>query len=200
VAGAMTIEFETGRPSSAVVALWARFQQDVGSAGLAGIALILSATVVFASGWWAQREFDARVVLAPRPFGQASARTPGTADVGNERLPDLPKSDEAPLLLTGMEQAAVSGGLEWRSGEYRIVAATGSSPATLEARCTLRGSYPKVRAALVRMLTTIPFFTIRAFDVKRPNSDTADVDAKLVLAVFLADDSVSIGAMGKASP
>ena len=54
---------------------------------------------------------------------------------------------------------------------------------------------------LVQLMRAIPAFTIREFAASRPNADTPDVEAKLVLAVFLQDGAAaSSEAPAKASP
>jgi hypothetical protein len=87
-----------------------------------------------------------------------------------------------------IEQAAVSQGLGWRAADYRITLA-GALPSTLEIRCNLKGPYPKVRQLLTQLLSTVPTVTLRDIVFSRPNSDSVDVDAKLVIAVFVEEET-----------
>ena len=167
----------------------ARLHQGVGWAGIAGIALLAVAGIVMALAWSAQQAFvqasAARsvVALAPTPsMPRTDALPPAT--------PDLPSASEIPLLLTQMKQAAISNSLDWRAAEYRVTAAISTQPASLEVRCNLKGPYPKLRGMLVQLMSAIPSFTIREFSASRPNADVADIEAKLVLAVFLQDSAI----------
>jgi Tfp pilus assembly protein PilO len=101
----------------------------------------------------------------------------------------LPAAAEIPQLLKQMEQAAIQNGLEWRSAEYRIVAATALMPGSLEVHCGITGSYPKLRGMVVQLIRSVPALSIREFSASRSTAESIDVDAKLVLAVFLRDES-----------
>jgi len=169
----------------------ARVLQRIGWAGIAGVALFTAAAVVVALAWSAQAAFvrsdEARAVAAVAGASSPSASAAAAAPA----IPELSPASEIPLLLTQIKQAAVGNGLDWRAAEYRVTAATPTQPASLEVRCNLRGPYPKLRGMLVQLKASIPAFTLREFGASRPNADTADVDAKLALAVFLEDGAVA---------
>jgi hypothetical protein len=182
---------------------WARAHQLVGWAGLLGTALIMAALCVAGFAWSAHRAFllsaDARgaAVLA----SAAQPAKPLAQNQSQPVAPDLPRLADVPLLLTQMEQAALSNGLAWRAADYRLTPATAGRPASLEVRSSLKGPYPKLRSMLVQLMVNVPAFTIREFNASRPNSDTVDVEAKLLLAVFLRDDTSIVEApMQKATP
>ena len=79
--------------------------------------------------------------------------------------------------------------LVWPAAEYRLVAATAQSPASLEVRCTLKGPYPKLRSTLVELFASVPGFVLREMSMSRPTSGSIDVEAKLGMAVFLLDEA-----------
>ena len=178
----------------------ARVQQRIGWAGVAGVALFAAGAVVIALAWSVQAAFvrsdEARAVAmvagAPSPSASAAAAAPA--------IPELSPASEIPLLLTQIKQAAVGNGLDWRAAEYRVTAATPTQPASLEVRCSIRGPYPKLRSMLVQLKDSIPAFSLREFGASRPNADTADVDAKLALAVFLQDGAAASEAAVKGPP
>jgi hypothetical protein len=182
---------------------WARTHQLIGWAGLLGVALIMAALCLVGFAWSAHRVFlqsaDARGVAVLANAVQPT--TPAAQAQAQPAAPDLPRLADAPLLLTQMEQAALSNGLAWRAADYRLTPATASRPASLEVRSSLKGPYPKLRSMLVQLMANVPAFTIREFSTSRPNSDTVDVEAKLLLAVFLRDDTSLVDApMQKATP
>jgi hypothetical protein len=193
----------TLRPVRNLRVLWARAYQLIGWAGLLGVALIVAALCVAGFAWSAHRAFlqatDARGAVA-----LASAAQPAKPPAQNQIqpvAPELPRLADVPLLLTQMEQAALSKGLAWRAADYRLTPATASRPASLEVRASLKGPYPKLRSMLVELMVNVPAFTIREFNASRPNSDTVDVEAKLLLAVFLRHDtSIAEAPMQKATP
>lgn len=167
----------------------ARLQQSIGWAGIAGVALLVAAALVTALAWSAQQAFENTVPA--RTADVAVARPASPASATPTALPqpslELPAASEIPLLLTQMKQAAVGNGLDWRAAEYRVTPATPTQPASLEVRCSLKGPYPKLRSLLVQLKSAIPAFAIREFSASRPNADTPDIEAKLVMAVFLQD-------------
>ena len=175
--------------------VWAALvHQLVGWAGFAGMSLVVAAVFIVGAGWSSQRAFLESVVARTGAAEQAANLAAARAvPVVRATLaaPELPRRADIPLLLTQMQQAARTNGLPWPAADYRIVAATSTQPSSLEVHFTIKGSYPKLRAMLVQLMIDVPAFSIRQFSVSRPNSDTPDVEAKLVLAVFLADDGTT---------
>ena len=175
--------------------VWAALvHQLVGWAGFAGMSLVVAAVFIVGPGWSSQRAFlesvVARTGAAEQAANLAAARAVPVVRA-TQVAPELPRRADIPLLLTQMQQAARTNGLPWPAADYRIVAATSTQPSSLEVHFTIKGSYPKLRAMLVQLMIDVPAFSIRQFSVSRPNSDTPDVEAKLVLAVFLADDGTT---------
>ena len=175
--------------------VWAALvHQLVGWAGFAGMSLVVAAVFIVGPGWSSQRAFlesvVARMGTAEQAASLAAARAVPVVRA-TQVAPELPRRADIPLLLTQMQQAARTNGLPWPAADYRIVAATSTQPSSLEVHFTIKGSYPKLRAMLVQLMIDVPAFSIRQFSVSRSNSDTPEVEAKLVLAVFLADDGTT---------
>jgi len=164
--------------------LAARMLQLVGWAGVAGLMLMLAACAIVAFAW-IQRSAEVPPVFATDP---KLAPAPHDRTVEPARL-QLSDKSEVPLLVTQIAQAAKTNGLTWPAAEYRIVAATQEKPASLEVRCVLRGSYPKLRSMLAQLINGVPGFSLRELSMSRASSEIADVDAKLVMAVFLRDEA-----------
>jgi hypothetical protein len=164
---------------------FARLLQTIGWAGLAGIVLLVAAVVVAGKAWSLRADVSAtlRSTLASKQSPQPSAEAPQQQFVGK-----LPGRGDISLLLTRFERAAVDNGLPWTSAEYRFVPASGKKAASLEVRCAFKAPYPKLRAMLADLIGSLPALTIREMTFSRQSIDTPDVDAKFVIAVFLADD------------
>ena len=178
---------------------FARVHQRIGWAGLAGVALLVAASVVAALAWPTHKAFrDAQA--ARSAVVHAPALPMASRDMTPVVSPELPPASEIPLLLTQIKYAAAANGLEWRAADYRIIAATPTQPASLEVRCSLKGPYPKLRGMLVQLMQAIPALTVREFAASRPNADTAEVETKLVLAVFLQDAAAPSDTPTKAVP
>ena len=177
----------------------ARTQQLIGWAGITGVALLVAASIVAALAWSTHKAF--REAQAARPAVARELALPiAPHDTTAAVTPELPPASEIPLLLTQLKYAAAGNGLEWRAADYRIIAATPTQPASLEVRCSLKGPYPKLRGMLVQLMRAIPTFTIREFAASRPNADIAEVETKLVLAVFLGDGATASDTPSKAVP
>jgi hypothetical protein len=167
-----------------VQVLAARMLQLVGWAGVAGLMLMLAASTIVALAW-VQRSAQVLPVIAT---DSKLAPAPRDQPVEPTRL-ELSDKGEVPLLVTQITQAAKANGLTWPAAEYRIVAATQEKPASLEVRCVLRGSYPKLRSMLAQLINGVPGFSLRELSMSRASSEVADVDAKVVMAVFLRDEA-----------
>jgi hypothetical protein len=115
----------------------------------------------------------------------AHAPTPAAAlPISSNANETLAHPNEQALLLTQIQQIAVTHGLAWNAADYKLVQAGEATPATLEVRCNIKGPYPRLRAALTLWLQQVPGLAIRDLALSRPNSDVAEVEAKLQLVVF----------------
>lgn len=166
--------------------LAARVLQLVGWAGVIGIALMLAASAIVALAWTRPVARVDRVTASDPKLASAMPR-----DRPSDPPPlRLPGKGEIPLLVTQIALAANASGLAWPAAEYKVVAATQEKPASLEVRCSLRGTYPKLRAMLARLIEGVPGFSLRELSMSRPSSEVAEVEAKIVMAVFLRDEEL----------
>jgi len=164
----------------------ARGVQALGWTGALGIGLLLASMVIAGTSW--------REKNAPLPRTEATVpSTPVQAAPAAATVPPLalPGAAEVPLLLTQIQVAATSQGLGWPAADYKLSPATETLPAALEVRCSFKGPYPKVRAMLSQILSDVPGLAIRDLVISRASSETAEVEAKMVLLVFLQDQSTS---------
>lgn len=179
----------------------ARAHQIIGWAGIGGVAVSVAALWAFALAASEQHAFTNSKLSNSKPASNAAkslaaAPMPMPVEIIDppRTSPQLPHIADLPLLLTQMEKAALANGLAWRAADYKSVGASLTKPASLEVRCIIKGTYPQLRRMLVRLMNEIPAFTIREFNLSRPSGDSVEVEAKLVLAVFLQDgasDSVA---------
>lgn len=163
----------------------ARAHQLIGWPGWAGILLTFVALILLGLGWRVPVDSNPADREGPLQFDRMSkaASAASTSSPANETLP---RRDEIPRLLVQIQQAAVSSGLGWPAADYRITPAS-TLPAMLEVRCNLKGPYPKLRQMLTQLLKTVPTLTLREVSLSRPSSASVDVDAKLVIAIFIED-------------
>ena len=180
--------------------LMARVRQLIGWSGLVGVALLVCAAVVLAMAW-AKRDWATRhpmVANVPTPK-QVPASDPMSKSSSSVEEQALPRHADIPLLVTQIEHAALANGLAWSAAEFRITAAAAQAPASLNVRCTLKGPYPKLRSMVAQLLTSVPGVTLRELNMTRPSSDVADVEGKLAIVVFLADEAPADGAVPEGS-
>jgi len=161
--------------------LSARAQQNLGWAGLVGAGLLLASLVWLGLAWQANQAPPVELNV-PIPITSETAKP--AAAISS----DLPRREDLPLLLTQIQQTVTSQGLVWAAADYKLLPATETAPAAMEVRCTLKGSYPKLRASIARLLSSVPGLALRELSMGRANSDTAEVDAKLTLSLFLRDE------------
>ena len=83
-------------------------------------------------------------------------------------------------------QPAAPHAAEQQEADYRVIAATQDTPASLEVRCTLKGPYPAVRTFVTALLQDTPALTLKEFALSRASADVTDVEAKLAVVVYLA--------------
>jgi len=164
----------------------ARVHQQLGSAGVVGLlVLMLAAAKGYAA--WADQVAHQRA-LQTTVAEPTSVAVPALPAASTPRM-RWPAAADVPTLLARMERTAVEQGLGWPQADYRITAA-GELPAALEVRCALKGAYPSIRRFVTALLLDQPTLTLREFSLSRANADASQVDAKLVLVVYLAGDSV----------
>ena len=168
----------------------ARVLGALGWPGVIGMALLAVAAIWLGSGWEGRRELERSDVQgAATPVRLPIEERPGEPPA---RL-KLPRHGDIQSLLARIAQAARSQDLGWPAADYRVNPATAERLATLDVRCTLKGPYPKLRRFLAQVLSKVPGATIRELQMSRPSSETLDVEAKLVLQVFLDEETADIG-------
>lgn len=170
-----------------ILSLAARGTEHFGRTGWLGLALCALAAAWFALLWSRHRE-----PLPVRPLLPVAAVVP--APVASSPMPlwklntTLARRSEQALLLKEIQQVTVSQGLAWAAADYKFVPASEAMPSSLEVHCTLKGPYPRLRATFVQWLRQVPGLAIRDLMLTRPNSDAPEVEAKLVLVVFLRSE------------
>ena len=179
-----TVSLAPVQPSPRLRLAFARLLQVIGWAGLAGLGLFALAALVGHVAWQRKAEL-AQAVAAVRVVPLQTAMPMGETA---PPLLKLPGRADIPLLLTRIERAATKSGLLWTAGDYRIAAATDRQAATLEVCCAFKAPYPKLRAMLVALLSSVPAVTFREMSFSRASIDSPDVDARFAIVVFLADE------------
>lgn len=167
--------------------LCARAQQALGWPGLVGLTLMAIGIGNVGSAWLLRS--STATELSDRPPSAAE----GMAVRLNEAQPpqrvsrDLAPSSDIPLLLTQLQRISLGHGLAWAVGDYRVTPATDAQPASLEVRSSFKGTYSQLRHMLTQVLREVPASTLRELSIGRPGVETAEVEAKVVIAVLLRD-------------
>jgi hypothetical protein len=167
-----------------------RTHRRVGWASLAGLALMFPVAGLVASAWNDHRfAIDSAARMTSSPSDASDAGTPGRASLATtvSAVDGLPATSDLPRLLTAIEATAVDNHLGWSAADYRLKPASDREPASLEIRARFVGTYPQIRRMVAQVLDRIPAATFRQLSFARTSSDTAEVEAKVVIAILLAD-------------
>lgn len=165
----------------------ARVLQVIGWSGVAGLLMLLASAGIASSAW--TKRGEAMVILEELRVAQSAPVAVAQPDLqAMPVLPKLPRHDDIPLILTRMERAASANGLPWAAADYRLVPAAGAEAPVLEVSFGFKAPYPKVRAMLADLIGSVPAMAVREMSMTRSSIETADVDAKFTVAIFLADD------------
>jgi Tfp pilus assembly protein PilO len=166
---------------------------QLGTVGMVGVALIAAALLL----WWyvVKPEQFERIQLnqqahQPRFEVKTQSELAALASLKTEdqlRLfyADFPTDEQLPELLSGIFSAATKQGLLLESGEY--VAHTVSVGSIAEYRITLpiNGRFTEVLAFIDDVLANGLTIALEGASFKRAKVDDPQVEAKLVLVVFL---------------
>lgn len=179
-------------PGLAILA--ARLRQGLGWPGMVGVTLLIGA------GLSVLRTGPEVTELRAQAKAAQSRATPVVAAAAS--APVLEPSDGAPVngatpgelsrLLAELQAVVLDYGLAWPGAELAMQVGTPITAARLDVRLVLRGSYLRVRQVLIRLGAQVPGLTIRELAVSRASSDAGEVEAKVVLGVFLSGDRASV--------
>lgn len=168
----------------------ARGAERFGVSGWIGLVLCAVAAAWFAQVWM-QHQQPVRQDVVSNDLAEPLTVVPVPRE-SNSTAMTMARQDEQALLLTQIQQVAVSHGLAWTAADYKLIPAGESTPVMLEVRCTLKGAYPRLRAALAQWLRQVPGLAIRDLALTRPSSEVAEVEAKLQLVVFLRSEAAEV--------
>jgi hypothetical protein len=177
--------------------LLARIHAYIGWPGVVGLALVVGSALAIGSArlqaTQSQRGTHSSESSTPRASDQAGPSGEGTV-LKDPRVSamTLPSRAEVALLLTQVEWAAIRRGLGWPQADYRLNTSTDGSPTTLEIRCQVKGTYPDVRGFVGALLRDIPTLTLRELKLSRPNTASADIEAKLSFEIFLGSSRSTV--------
>lgn len=164
----------------------ARMNLALGFAGWSGLVLFALAATLYLYTMHLQNEQRVLMSHAMEPLpGQLIGAIPGTQPTG--AMPLLPYGKDTPQIIQTVQKALQANSVNWPNAEYRYIAVSPENIAALEIRTAVKGSYPQIRRALTTLLDQEPAMAIREMAFSRSSSDSAEVEAKLKLAVFLSD-------------
>jgi hypothetical protein len=177
----------------------ARFAERLGWQGIAGVGLL-----VFAASFWFSTVAparDAKLALedqVQRLEKRVRAGAPGSArPSAAERLAEFyaffPAAATTPDWLARIDAAARANGLRLAVGEYKVSRVPGSRLARYEITFPLQGPYPRLRAFLEEALTEVPAAAVEEVSLKRETVESATVEARIRLALYLGPDADGMG-------
>jgi hypothetical protein len=161
--------------------LAARLVRAIGGWGVGGL-LLLSMAAVIALLEWRQPRLE-----APPPNRRAAPLAQAQAPAASTLRLSLPAREDTALLLTQVQQIAVAQGMVWAAAEYKALPSGEGVAAGIEVRCTLKTPYPRLRQALAQWLRDVPGLAIRDVTINRRTVDAGEVEAKLVIVIFMRD-------------
>ncbi len=165
---------------------WHRIWQRLGGPGVLGLSLIGLSMLAGVSAWQAH----AAALSNERKADQALATTAPQNEVRNKTAAadqTLPARSSIHALMAKIQEAAAAQQLAWEAADYRLREATADGFARLEVHGNVKGAYLPLRLWLDQLHASLPTLVVREARFNRPHPDTADVEAKLVLVVPLAD-------------
>jgi len=159
----------------------------VGSAGLAGLALLVAAIVLFVANNLPQSSavFALKAqVLRLAPVGKATLAAPG----GGTVLAALPQRDDAPTVVGKVFEQAEAAGVELARGQYEYMPARDGVAARYRMTFPVRTTYPKLRDFMDRTLVALPAVAVEGLRVERKNVGDETVDAELKLSAYVRSE------------
>lgn len=167
---------------------FARTQEAIGWAGVAGLASMTAAALIATLAWPSRSDEPQARSPAAISLGEAPPVDLAASEAAPPIPPQLVHPSDVPLLQRQIKQIAVANGLGWPAADYRITPATDSQPSSLEVRSAFKGPYPRLRSMLLQVLREVPAATLRELSLSRGSSDAIEVEAKVVIAVLLQDN------------
>jgi len=168
--------------------------RTIGWPGIAGLALIVCALVVFVSTLMPMhaRINEAKAdVDALRAKLRAAPSTPGSAASG-DRLSNFyaffPPLSSTPQWLQRIYGLAEAQGLRLEAGEYKLVRERDLRLSRYEVNLPVRGSYGQIREFVAQVLKEVPASSLDELSMKRDDPGLPTVDARIKLTLYLGGE------------
>jgi hypothetical protein len=159
----------------------------LGTAGLTGIALLLSAAVLFYANNLPQSAAVAALqaqLARPAP----RVRPPTAAPAGATPLATLPTRGAAPSVVAKILEEAQASGVQLQRGEYEFIPARDGLAARYRMSFPVKTSYPKLRVFMDRTLLALPAVAVEGLRLERKSVGEDAIDGELKLSVFVRSD------------
>ena len=169
-----------------------REAERLGWAGVAGIALLAFAGMLFFSAALPLRDEVARLrdetddlKRRLRSGDLTALGKPGVAEQLATFYAFFPPPTSSPDWLGRIHEIARARGLQLQSGEYRLE--RGSSPRLARYQITLpvQGSYAQIRGFVSAVLEQVPAAVLEEVSLKRDSVESARVEARIRLTLYL---------------
>lgn len=169
-----------------------RWRRALGWPGLAGIALLVLAVLVFAG-----LDLPERLRLEGVKDQVAAARSRATAPTRSGRegaeaqvvafYNAFPSRNTAPAWLQKIYAAGNQFSLNLERGEYRQTLDRNSRLLNYEINLPVRGSYVQVREFVRTALAEVPTLALRDLQIRRANIGEPTVDAQIRFVLYLRE-------------
>jgi hypothetical protein len=159
----------------------------LGAAGLTGLALLLSAAVLFYANNLPQSAAVAALqaqLARPAP----RAEPPIAAAPGSAPLATLPARGAAPAVVAKILEEAQASGVQLQRGEYEFIPARDGLAARYRMNFPVKTSYPKLRVFMDRTLVALPAVAVEGLRLERKSVGEDAIDGELKLSVFVRSD------------
>lgn len=159
----------------------------VGATGLAGIALVVAALVLFVANNLPQGTAVAALkaqILHLAPLGHA----PVAATPGGMVLAALPQRDDAPTVVGKVFAQAAAAGVELSRGQYEFVPSRDGVAARYRMTFPVRTTYPKLRDFMDRTLIALPAVAVEGLRIERKSVGDEQIDAELKLSAYVRSE------------
>jgi hypothetical protein len=158
----------------------------VGTSGLAGLALLLAAVVLYVANNLPQSAIVQTLTEQVRHL--APLNTPVAIPGNGTVLAALPPRADAPAVVGRVFEQAAAAGVELSRGEYEFLPAREGVAAHYRMTFPVRTTYPQLRDFMDRTLAALPGVAVEGLRVERKNVGDETVDAELKLDAYVRSD------------
>jgi len=171
---------------------WAACKAALGASGLAGVAMILTAMLLFATAVQERQAGTQRLeqqAAALQARQDSSSPHPGSAATPEDELRAF--VDYFPSVTTlqdwieRIQAAGAAAGVTIERTDYKLASEQAAGLSRYQIMLPVKGTYGEIRAFVAGLLEAVPALALVDIDLKRDAIGASAVEARLTLALFL---------------